>query len=110
MDAFLKPMRRRDETDRCRTRARSTAVFAKAGWKRRTPARAGLYAKAASNGEGWENRCHPPLPLFGLQGFVALFENFDLGWAKSTGRVQPSGFAPDRVHFADGRNAIHWCA
>jgi len=51
----------------------------------------------------------PPRPIRSFQGFVALFGEFrDLAGSKSAApRSTAICYAPDRVHFADGQNAIN---
>ena len=81
-------------------------IFAKAV-ERRTRGRPGLYMQSRFPNEDWENGV-TAAPYSVFQGFAELFENFEPWLARATGaRVHGHLFAPDKVHYADGRDTIH---
>ncbi|GLS86172.1 glycosyl transferase [Cypionkella aquatica] len=76
-------------------------LFAKAV-ERRTKGRPGLYMQSRHPNENWENgRTAAPYSVF--EGFVDLFENFEIWLGKATGtRVHGHIFAEAKVEFAGG--------
>jgi hypothetical protein len=81
-------------------------LFSKAV-ERRTRGRPGLYMQSRFPNQDWENGVTAgPYSVF--QGFAELFEDFEPWLARTTGaRVHGHLFGPDRVHFAEGQEAIN---